>query len=577
MIADATVELGPGLTVVTGETGAGKTMVVTGLQLLFGGRGDSARVRRDAPRAVVEGRLRLPNGPALRRAAEAGADVDEDGTLLLSRSVSSDGRSRAHLGGRSVPVGVLAELAADVLAVHGQSDQARLLRPAAQRAALDRFGGPEVEASAVRYAVAWDRWRAATAEWDERTGRAAELAQEAELLRFGLDRIAGVDPQPGEELALDGDLARLQHADLLHQAARDAHTALAGDGGDTDVPDVSTMVGSARRALGACTGLDEELTALETRVAEIGYLTADVAADLAAYAESVQADPERLQRVLDRRSVLRELLHRYGASTADVLAWADRAGRRLLDLDTSDDALRALAERRDDAAAAAALAAGELSRRRLAAAERFGAEVGAELDGLAMPAASVRVEVRPRPPVAGAAVLQVDGAARGAGPEGTDDVELLLAAGPGSPPLPLHRGASGGELSRVMLAVEVVFAAADPVPVMVFDEVDAGVGGRAAIEVGRRLARLSRDRQVFVVTHLPQVAAFADVHLMVDRTDAEGAPGAVTGSAVRRLDDAGRLAELARMLAGQEGSEHARRHAAELVGAAALERAAARG
>ncbi len=565
-IREATVEFGAGLTAVTGETGAGKTMVVTGLQLLFGGRGDSNRVRSGAARALLEGRLRLPPGESLERAIAAGAEADEDGTLLVARSLGADGRSRAHLGGRGVPLGLLGELSADALAVHGQSDQLRLLRPAEQRAALDRYAGPDLAQHLVDYAVAYRSWREAERALADRTGRARELAEQAELLRHGLAVIEALDPQPSEDVQLRAEASRLQHADLLQTGARTAHEALAGDPGD-DGLDAAGLIGAAQRALTAAAEHDPRLTDLAARLAEAGYLLADVAADLASYEARAESDPARLEAVNERLAALQAVQRRYGESVDDVLAWADSAGRRLLDMDTSEQALLALTERRDAGAVAAATAAAALSTNRRATADGLSGAVAAELAGLAMPQATVRAAVRPRPALAGQPVLSVDGVECGAGPDGTDDVEFLLAAHADAPLLPLGRGASGGELSRLMLALEVVLAGADPVPLLVFDEVDAGVGGRAAVEVGRRLARLAVHHQVVVVTHLAQVAAFADTHLVVEGTGAQG------GAVVRRLPDPDRPAELARMLAGQDRSVHGRLHAQELLAAAAQDKA----
>jgi DNA repair protein RecN (Recombination protein N) len=584
VIEDVTLELGPGLTVVTGETGAGKTMVVTGLHLLFGGRADPARVRSGSGRAVVDGRLRLPaDSPMLQRARDAGAEVDEDGELLVSRVIAVEGRSRAFLGGSAVPAGLLGELAEGVLAVHGQSDQLRLLRPAEQRAALDRYGGAAdlVE----KHRAAYRRWQELAADLADRTARVRELAREADVLRHGLDEIAAVEPQPGEDATLAAEAEKLAHSDALRLAARTAHDALAGDPTDPaagDV-DVTALLGAARRALAHESAADPELAALEKRLDEVAYLVADVATELASYAERTDADPARLAEVEDRRAALKALTRKYGdreGTVDEVLAWAAEAAERLSSLDVSEDALAALAAERDAAGAEVTRLAGELSALRAAAAERFGAAVTAELAGLAMPRAAVTVELRRRPAGDGPAV-ELAGEQVAVGPDGVDEVEMLLRPHPGAPPLPIQRGASGGELSRVMLAVEVVFAGADPVPTMVFDEVDAGVGGRAAVEVGRRLARLARDHQVLVVTHLPQVAAYADAHVVVDKADGDDAEGGgsagghlVTKSDVRVLDDAGRVRELARMLAGLEGSELGRAHAEELLATAAADRAA---
>ena len=583
VIEDATLELGPGLTVVTGETGAGKTMVVTGLHLLFGGRADPARVRSGSGRAVVDGRLRLPaDSPVLARAREAGAEIDEDGELLVSRAIAVEGRSRAFLGGSAVPIGLLGDLAEGVLAVHGQSDQLRLLRPAEQRAALDRYAGAPVGRLLVRHRSAYQRWQALAADLADRTARVRELAREADVLRHGLAEIEAVAPEPGEDVRLGVEAERLAHSDALRLAAQAAHAALAGDPADPAAgdADVTALLGAARRVLAHESAADPELAALEKRLDEVGYLVADLAAELASYGERIDVDPARLAAVEDRRAALKALTRKYGepaspgqpAGTVDgVLAWAADAGPRLSTLDVSEDALAALAAERDAAGAEVTRLAGELSAERTAAAARFSAAVTAELAGLAMPQATVRVEVRRKPASRDGPAVDLDGERVAVGPDGVDEVEVLLRPHSGAPALPIQRGASGGELSRVMLAVEVVFAGADPVPTMVFDEVDAGVGGRAAVEVGRRLARLARDHQVLVVTHLPQVAAYADRHVVVDKADAGGA--LVTRSDVRLLDDGGRVRELARMLAGLEGSELGRAHAEELLESAAADRA----
>jgi DNA repair protein RecN (Recombination protein N) len=573
VIEDVTLELGPGLTVVTGETGAGKTMVVTGLHLLFGGRADPARVRSGSGRAVVDGRLRLPaDSPVLARAVDAGAEVDEDGELLVSRAIAVEGRSRAYLGGSAVPAGLLGELAEGVLAVHGQSDQLRLLKPAEQRAALDRYGA--LAGLVDRHRDAFETWRRLADDLADRTARTRELAREADALRAGLDEIAAVEPQSGEDGALATEADKLAHADALRLAAQTAHAALAGDPEDpaADGADVTALLGAARRALAHESAADPELAALGKRLDELAYLVADVGTELASYGERLDADPARLAAVEERRAALKALARKYGdveGTVDEVLAWSATAAERLATLDVSEDALAALAADRDAAEAATAALAAELSTARHQAAEQFGAAVTEELAGLAMPRAVVSVDVHAKPAGEGPAI-ELAGERVAVGPDGVDEVELLLLPHPGAPPLPVQRGASGGELSRVMLAIEVVFAGSDPVPTMVFDEVDAGVGGRAAVEVGRRLARLAADHQVLVVTHLPQVAAYADAHVVVDKTDSEGT--LVTRSDVRLLDDAGRVRELARMLAGLDDSELGRAHAEELLTTAAADR-----
>ena len=569
VIEDAVLHLGPGLTVVTGETGAGKTMVVQGLTLLFGGRSDVGRVRPGAVRALVEGRLVLPDRhPALQRAADAGAELDE-GALLLTRTVGSDGRSRAHVGGRSVPVGLLGELADDVLAVHGQSDQQRLLQPARQRAALDRYAGPAVLALRERYTAQWTRWRQARAALEQLRTAAEERRREAELLRLGLAEVEAVAPGPGEGDALAAEIDRLANADDLRTAAAQAQEALSGADSGSEGADALQRVGMARRRLEAAARHDPELGALAARLAELGHLLGDVAAGLASYVASVDADPVRLMAAQERLAALTTLVRRHGVSATDgVLEWARAASDRLLELDRTEDRIGALETQ--DAALESALGAlaGELSAARSVAAATFGAAVTAELVALAMPQAEVTAVVSSRQDSGG---LPVGDRRLAAGPEGVDEVELLLVPHRGAPARPLHKGASGGELSRVMLAVEVVLAGSDPVPLMVFDEVDAGVGGRAAVEVGRRLARLAQDHQVVVVTHLPQVAAFADQHLLVVKATHGDCAGFVTRSGLVALEGEERIAELSRMLAGAD-TGHARGHATELLTAAAEDR-----
>lgn len=558
-IDDVTLELGEGLTVVTGETGAGKTMVVTGLTLLFGGRADPGRVRANG-RAGVEGRLALPpESPVWQRASDAGADPDEDGSLILARTVSAEGRSRAFLGGRAVPVGVVSELAESVLAVHGQTDQLRLSRPAEQRRALDRYAGPAHLALLEGYREAYERWRTASAELDRRRTQARELAQAADVLRHGLEEIGAVGPEPGEDDALATQAKRLADADALRAAADEARLALIGDvtgdlGGAEPPQDATAALAIAERALAGSD--DPALVLLAQDLADAVAVVSDVAGQLAGYVADLDADPGRLAEVLERRALITGLVRKYaepGEGLAGVLAWAAEAERRLSELDVSDEALDRLAAVRDAARADVDRLGAEISAGRRAAADGFAAAVGEELAGLAMKSARVSFSIESDPAEPG--------------PEGIDQVALLLAAHPGAPARPVHKGASGGELSRVMLAIEVVFAGADPVPVMVFDEVDAGVGGQAAGEIGRRLARLARRHQVVVVTHLAQVAAFADTHLVVDKSPDAGA--GVTATDIRAVEAEDRVRELARMLSGLADSDTGQAHARELLAVAA--------
>nr|WP_055500899.1 DNA repair protein RecN [Nonomuraea pusilla] len=555
VIDEAVLELSPGFNVVTGETGAGKTMVVTGLGLLFGGRADPSRIRPGADRATVEGTLVIEAGGRVAQQVEDIGGEVEDGELIISRTVSAEGRSRAWLGGRTVPVGTLTYLADDLVAVHGQMDQQRLLQPARQRAALDRYAGEELVKPLRAYTQAYKRHRQVAALLEELTTRARERAQEADLLRFGLEEIEKVDPKPGEDAELREEEERLSHADALRTAAAAAHGALLGDPMEASggARDVISLLGEARAAVEAVRAFDPQLAGMADRLAEAGYLISDVATDLASYAESVEADPARLAAVQERRSLLSGLVRKYADDSAGVLAWAQRAASRLAELEGDDERIEELTREQEELTARLTELAAELTRIRQSAAERFGGAVTEELAALAMPHARVVVQL---------------GRSEEFGPEGVDDVELRMAAHPAAPPLPLNKGASGGELSRVMLAIEVVFAGADPVPTFVFDEVDAGVGGKAAVEIGRRLARLARTAQVIVVTHLPQVAAFADQHLVVEKSS----DGSVVRSGVVTLNHEGRVRELSRMLAGMEDSELGRAHAEELLELAAADR-----
>ncbi|MBB6375552.1 DNA repair protein RecN (Recombination protein N) [Pseudonocardia eucalypti] len=584
VIDDATLEPHPGLTVLTGETGAGKTMVVTGLTLLGGGRAEASRVSSANGRAMVEGRF-AAGEPALRIAEEVGAEADDDGSLIAVRTVSTDGRSRAHLGGRSVPVGVLSRLSEAVLAVHGQNDQLRLLRPAEQRAVLDRYAGEAVAGPLGEYRSVRERWREAAAELIERRDGARRLAQEADLLRHGLTEIEAVNPQPGEDTALVEEARRLAAADDLRSAAGGARMAVAGgDGESEDMPGALGLLGEARRLLGGSG--DPALERLEPRLAEVSVLLGDVAGELTGYLDTLDADPERLQTVLARQAELRALTRKYAADTDGVLRWAEQARERLAGLDISDEAIAALQARRDELATELAKHAEAVSAAREEAAGRLAEAVTAELAGLAMPSARLLVDLARKELDAEAARrgpdgegLRLAGTWVAAGPDGVDEVELRLVPHANSPGVPLHKGASGGELSRVMLALEVVLADADPVPTMVFDEVDAGVGGRAAVEIGRRLATLAISHQVIVVTHLAQVAAYADRHVVVDKRAAvdedSGGNGRVR-SRVRTLSEADRVVELARMLAGLDDTSTGRAHAEELLSTATTEKASAR-
>ncbi|ALR11909.1 DNA recombination protein RecN [Mycobacteroides saopaulense] len=575
-IPAATAEFDSGLTVLTGETGAGKTMVVTSLHLLGGARADANRVRAGADRAVVEGRF-LTADPLGAEPAEvtevldsSGAQRDDDGSVIAARSVTSDGRSRAYLGGRSVPAKSLASFTAGLLTVHGQNDQLRLMRPEQQLAALDRFAaeGPgSIEALLTTYRKLREEWLTARRDLIDRTNRARELAQEADRLGFALNEIDTVDPKPGEDDQLAADIHRLSELDALRDAAASARGALSGSDADGEADDSAVDRIAKAKALLEATD-DDALRALGPQLAEALAVVSDVSRELTAFTDELPSDASTLEEKLARQGQLRMLTRKYAADLGGVIAWATEARTRLAEVDTSEDALGALAQRVDRLAAELGVAATSLTKARTRAAKALGKAVTAELAGLAMDRAAFTISVEPIPARAddSAPLALPSGQTVHAGSSGTDAVEFGFAAHRDNPMLPLAKSASGGELSRVMLALEVVLAASTAGTTMVFDEVDAGVGGRAAVQIGRRLAKLAHTHQVIVVTHLPQVAAFADIHLTVDRVNSKG-------SGVRRLDDEDRVAELARMLAGLGDSDTGRAHARELLDAARSERA----
>ena len=583
VIEKADLVLSPGLTALTGETGAGKTMVLTSLGLLLGQRAESTIVRTGAERALVEGVFTLDGAsPAARRAAEAGAELEDD-QLIVSRTVPASGRSRAHLGGRAVPSAVLSEVGAHLVSVHGQGDQFRLRSASAQRRALDSLGGREHAALCRRYAEAYRARQAAAEALEEwRTGARARRA-EATRLRSRLAAVERLDPGPGEDARLAAEAARLERAEDLRRAASAARAALAGDEEAvvSQAPDVLALIAAAERALAPVHDVDPVLSTLARRMRQLAIDSADIAAELGEYLDSLSADPERLARVQDRRAALTRVLREVGdgEQIEDVdalLAFCARIAERLAELDGPRDASAALTGALAEADERLDRCAAELSAARRALGERLEEAVTGELEGLRMRGARLSVAFEPLAE---------------AGPTGAEAVTLLLTAHPGAPALPLGKGVSGGELSRIVLALEVVLAeagtgerehdAAGTRRTLVFDEVDSGVGGRAALEVGRRLARLARSTQVVVVTHLAQVAAWASTQLVVLKEQAPAGDGAGGGGAgpglaggtrtrVVAVEGAEREKELARMLSGHEDSDAALWHAAELLEEAAM-------
>ena len=536
VIEETTAEFDSGLTVVTGETGAGKTMVVTSLRLLSGHRADASRVRSGADRAVVEGVFSFDASRSPEIAdlvEEIGGYVDE-GEIIASRMVTSAGRSRAHLAGKTVAAGVLGDFSAGVITIHGQNDQLRLIDPVKQLSAVDEFAG--TGALVASYQEKRATWLNLDKDLQRRVKAKRELALETETLQRALETIDEIDPQPGEDEELKLSITRLQAADDLRAQMGLALGAIDGSAGDLDM-DAATAVDLVGQAENALRSDDEQLNALADRLAEVNTLLSDIAMEVGQALADVP-DPDELEGLLERQAQLREL-RKFAVDVDGAIAWREEAQQRLASIDVSGEAIEKLRAQVEEARASMMAEGEALSSKRKAAAKKFGAAVTKEIKGLHM-AAEIRVDIRQGEP----------------GPHGLDEVEFQLVQGGHANAL--GSSASGGELSRVMLALEVILAGKGRT--MVFDEVDAGVGGKAAVEIGRRLARLAVDNQVIVVTHLPQVAAFADAHAYV----AKDATDTSVTSSVKLLDDGERVEELSRMLAGLE-SETGRAHAEELL------------
>jgi DNA repair protein RecN (Recombination protein N) len=552
VIGEATLPIGPGFTALTGETGAGKTMVVTALGLLLGERADSAAIRAGSSQAIVEGHWLVDGaGSVANRVRDAGGDLDAvPGTnqagLLLSRSISTEGRSRAAVGGRSAPVGVLNEIGQQLVVVHGQSDQIRLRSATAQREALDRFAGVELSTALGNYQETYGRWQAAQSELDLLNAERDRRSREADDLRVAIEEIERVAPRRYEDVELAERADRLGNLEDLRLAAAQAQQLVSSQGED-DGSDALGLLDAARRHLERAAGHDPALEVIAATLGNASILVSEISTALAGYLGDLDADGGReLETVQERRAELANLVRRFGPSLDDAIDYLDTGSGRLLELDNDSDRIESLrAEVEADRSLIVRLGA-ELSAVRSRFAEQLSQRVTAELGALAMSGAELAVEIENRPDYS---------------QYGKDQVSFLLRPHAGSDPRPLGRGASGGELSRVMLAIEVVIAATDPVPTFIFDEVDAGVGGASAIEIGRRLAILAQSAQVIVVTHLAQVAAFATNHLSVVK-DGEGS---VTESSVRQLHGDERVAEMARLLSGLPDSESGLMHARELL------------
>lgn len=541
VIREARLSFTPGLNVLSGETGAGKTMVLSALGLLLGGRADASAVRAGSNALLVEGRWSPVPLEVEQRIQEAGSSLDDD-ELLANRSVSVEGKSRASVGGVSIPIGLLGELGEQLVVVHGQADQLRLKSASAQREALDNYAS--IADLLAEYSEHFQAWQQAKANLNDVLNNKEANAREVQELLDDLKAIEAVSPRAGEDVELRDMAARMSNLEALRSAAALAHEALSSD---SDQVDVQTLLATARRSLENQRTLDSSLENIAEKLSEASFQVAEVAVELSRYVASLEADSElSVDEVQRRLADINALIRRFGPTLDQVFAHSEFASKRLLELDDSEDRVATLKEQVEIERQALEVLAEQLSASRTTAAKNLATEVNAELAGLAMTGAELVVEVI---------------ALEEFGPHGRDQVNILLRSYPGAEPRPISKGASGGELSRIMLAIEVVLAKGLQRPTFIFDEVDAGVGGAAAIEVGKRLARLSKQAQVIVITHLAQVAAFADNHQRVLKTQ----NGDITESDVSVLIGQDREAELARMLSGLADSSTARQHAAELM------------
>lgn len=538
VISAAQLELQPGFTAITGETGAGKTMLLTGLGLLLGERADSSVVRSGEKQLLVEGRI-ISSDPQLQeKLAELGAEVSA-GEILINRTVSTDGRSRAAIGGASVPISTLNAVAQELVTVHGQSEQIRLKSIAKQREALDQFGGEKLAAALNSYTLLYGQFR-------ELEQRLARMRSSSEQDSFKISKLTEqiadlerLEPKLGELVTISEQLTRLSNVEGLRLAASEAHELLAGE-----ELDARSQIGRAKRILESSS--DNKLREIADLAAEATGLINEIALQLSTYLSDLEADPQTLDQLQRRKAELIALERKYGFSLDELAEQLPSLQAQLLDLDSSEEQIEKLEVQLAAMESQLAAAAKDLSQERKKAAKELSKRVSDELSQLAMGDAQLEISI--------GELVEFEAS-------GADRVEFLLANRSGAEPRPLAKGASGGELSRIMLAIELVLAGKSPLPTMIFDEVDAGVGGGAAVELGRRLRELAKSTQVIVVTHLPQVAAFADHQIRIFKDST----GGVSASSVSVLNQIEREQELARMLSGNSDSEIALSHAKELL------------
>lgn len=545
VIKNAELVFSPGFTVLTGETGAGKTMVLTALGLLLGERSDSAFIRAGAAQTNVTGAWRISSEhPAATRIEEAGGLVD-DGQILLGRTVSADGRSKAVAGGRQIPVGLLSEIGSELVVVHGQSDQIRLKSQTAQREALDKFAGAEHQGLLIQYQALFNLWREIQRKLNDAQSGKEKIALEKSELTEALEYLGKLNPKQNEDVELQELAQRLTHTEALRNAVGMAHDLLQND--DFEISDAVEQIGKARKALESAVNYDASLENDAQALRDFSQQLSEIVANLSSYLASIEDDGKLdIVQIQERRSELSLAMRRYGPTLEDVITFQENAKIRLAQLSGGEESIEKLQSELSLRQEQLQDLAERISVSRKAAAEQLASRVSAELSALAMADATLKVNVESTGEL---------------GTSGADNVSFLLQPYTGAEARPIAKSASGGELSRIMLALEVVLSESETAVTFIFDEVDAGVGGAAAIEVGKRLAALAKSAQVIVVTHLAQVAAFANNHLVVIKS----AAGEVTASDIRSVTGSDRATELARMLSGLQDSASAQSHANELL------------
>ena len=546
VIESSNIEFKPGLTVLTGETGAGKTMVLTALGLVLGSKSDSDLVRAGQERAVISGKFAVPKDIAAL-IIEGGGEID-DGSVVITRTVSTEGKSRVLVGGAVSSTAAVNQFAQSLVEIHAQSSSSKLNKPAVSRELLDRFAGIELS----QYQNIFDQYKQMIDRIADLQSQLSQRDKEMALLSEFAAEFAKLAPKSGELSQIENEIAKLGSVEQLNQAVTATLNLLTDD----EISAIN-LLQQMRKTLDQVAGKDSELDQISERFTETLLNLSDVGSDLTSYLSNLEADPNRFASLQERKASLNSLLKRYGkgserdAAFEQLIIDGQNAKAKMADLSGGDERVRELekeAEKLFDQLKTGALA---ISKDRKASGEKLAKLVTDEIKNLAMPNAKFVIEQK---------------VADSSNPKnytatGLDEIAILFAAHVGASPLSLSKVASGGELSRVMLALEVVIAEAEPIGTYIFDEVDAGVGGKAAVEVGRRLAKLAKSAQVIVITHLPQVAVWADNHLVVKKNES----GLVTQSDVIEMSGDARKVEIARMLSGQEDSKTAQEHATELL------------